>query len=207
MFKPKIVAAIGVLLFLTFAITSIVVEVPNYVMDSILFAVITAFFYFTYDYWKLNIPIYVLLILAMASHAAGMFGFYYQTPIAPFEWDDLTHFLPAFALAVFFMNYFKAFMDRTIITKRNLFFILVSFLASIGIGAIIENIEYTGYLVVGFGEGGFAFGAGDALPGQNETDFIQAIGGGWINTMNDMLWNDLGAVAGILVSLILLKRK
>ncbi len=60
--------------------------------------------------------------------------------------------------------------------------------------------------MLGFGEGGFSFGDGDSTGADvgaiTQTD-IDAFGGGWFNTMYDLMWNMAGAFAGLLLMIYL----
>ena len=84
---------------------------------------------------------------------------------------------------------------------NNIFLLFIVLLVSLGIGSLIENLEFGGYLFLGEGEGGLYFGEGDAAPGV-DTDMRNIAGGGWFNAMWDLVFNLLGALAAIIAMLI-----
>lgn len=198
-----LVAGLGVFTFLVMILMSYIWKNTGFVPDMIAFIILTLFFYFTYDKWNLNLPIFTILILSWFPHALGFMGFYLNTPVA-LSWDHITHFFPMFGFALLFFNFLHQWMDRKFFTKKTIFLILVVLLAASGVGVVIELIEFSGFLVYGFGEGALAFGAGDAAPGQLVTSVeeIEAYGGGWFNTMYDLIWNSLGALSAVVLMIL-----
>jgi hypothetical protein len=195
---------IGIVIFLVMILLSFIVGNTGFVPDMIGFIVLTVFFYFTYEKWNLNLPIYTLLILGFIPHALGFMGFYLNTPIG-LAWDHFTHITSMFAFGLLFFNFLYQWMDRKFFTQKTIFLILVVLLAASGVGVVIELIEFSGFLVYGFGEGALAFGAGDACTGQLVSTFeeIDAYGGGWFNTMYDLIWNSMGALAAVLIMILI----
>ena len=200
----KLIAGLGVFIFLVMILMSFIWGNTGFIPDMIAFIVLTLFFYFTYDKWNLNLPIYTMLIAGFIPHALGFMGFYLNTPIG-LAWDHVTHFLPIFGFALLFFNFLYQWMDRKFFTQKTIFLIIVVLLAASGIGVVIELVEFSGFLVYGFGEGALAFGAGDACTGQLVSTFeeIDAYGGGWFNTMYDLIWNSIGAITAVLIMTII----
>ena len=194
----KNIAFIGILIFLVFSILGKLVGVEQFINDSIVFIVFILFFYFSYDVFNLSPAVYSFLILRFIPHNLGIYGFYFQSPLF-IPWVHVTHFFPLMAFSMVFFRFLKPYMFR--FDFRAVLLIIVVLLASLGIGAIIEQTEFVGFLVNGFGDGGFAFGAGDGFPGQIVTSVadIEAFGGGWFNTMWDLVWNFLGALLGVII--------
>lgn len=199
-----IVLGLSVVIFLLMILMSYFVGNTGFVPDMIAFIVLIVFFYFTYEKWNLNLPVYTVLVLGFIPHALGFMGFYLNTPL-PIAWDHFTHIVPIFAFGLLFFNFLYKWMDRKFFTQKTIFLILVVLLAASGVGVVIELIEFSGFLVYGFGEGALAFGAGDACDGQLVSTFeeIDAYGGGWFNTMYDLIWNSMGAVAAVLVMILI----
>jgi len=197
------VTIVGILIFITFSAYAYVNNTfSNFIYDTIFFIVLTLFFYFTYDRWKLNLPIYTLLILSLTLHSAGTFGWYFKSPIG-IQWDHITHFVPILAFTLLFFQYAVQFMDRKL-TKKTWMVIVIVLMAGLGVGSIIELIEFSGFIVFGFGEGALLWGAGDGIPGQTiegipTIEAIEELGGGWFNTMWDLVWNTMGALVAILI--------
>lgn len=194
----KAIAGTGIMIFLIFIFLGRMLGVSEFFNDSVVFIMLVIFFYLTYDNWNLTTPLFAFLILSFVPHNMGIFGYYSASPI-PLQWDHFTHFLPMMALSMVFFRFFQRYMGDDRLKTFILVFAALS--AALGIGTFIEKAEFIGFLVNGFGEGGFAFGAGDACAGQTATavEEIDAFGGGWFNTMYDLMWNFYGALSGILL--------
>jgi len=75
--------------------------------------------------------------------------------------------------------------------------IIIVLLISLGIGSLIELIEFIGYLKLGVGDGLFYYGGiGDTGVNLRAMD---AVGGGWLNTMWDLVYNLFGSLLGIVL--------
>ena len=170
--------------------------------DIVLFIVLTLFYCWTYDMFKMNMPIFTMLIIGHILHAAGIFGWYATSPV-PIQWDHITHFFGAFPYALLFFRYFEQWTDSRWFTKKNFLLLLAVFLAATGVGAVVELSEFVGYLQLGFGEGVFKFGPGDGVAGLTGIDLVDALGGGWINEGWDFVWNTIGILVGIALMLII----
>lgn len=196
----SLVLGLGISIFFVLILMSFVWRNTGFVPDMIFFIILLVFFYFTYERWNLNLPIYTMLIIGFIPHALGFMGFYASTPVW-IQWDHVTHFFSIFGFGLLFFNFLHQWMDRKFFTHKTLFLVAVVFLAASGIGVVIEIIEFGGFLVYGFGEGALAFGAGDAAPGQIVTSIeeIEAYGVGWFNTMYDLVYNSLGALSALIV--------
>jgi hypothetical protein len=197
--KRNAIALIGILIFAAFIITGYAIKETAYVPDSFGFIFLVLFLYFFYDTLNLNLAIYIILILGFIPHSLGVLGYYAQSPIF-LQWDHFTHFVPLFAFALLFFRTFQSNLTKRLISRKNFILFVCIFLTALGAGAIIETLEFSGFLMLGFGEGGFRFGTGDAFGGEivSATD-IDAFGGGWFNTMWDLIWNMIGAFAGLIV--------
>lgn len=194
-----LVAALSVIIFLIFILLSVLKGVPTYIPDHVIFLVIVVILYFSFYRLKLNLVTYTLLVLGMITHSVGIFGWYANSPVSV-QWDHITHFAPWFAMGLILFNYFRPHFGEKLLSRKSLGLSLVLLLALMGIGTFTESLEFFGYIALGTGEGGFYFGAGDALSGQpiNQSD-IDAYGGGWINTMWDLINDTLGAIAAMIV--------
>ncbi|MBN1645213.1 hypothetical protein JW851_04230 [Candidatus Woesearchaeota archaeon] len=196
----KLTTVISIAIFLLLIFMSFVWNNLGFIPEMIIFIILIVFLYITYNRWNMNLPIYTVLILSFIPHSLGFMGFYFSSPL-PIAWDHFTHICPCFAFAMFFFQYLKQFMPKKLLTTKSIFLIFIIILAASGIGVIIELFEFSGFLINGFGEGALAFGAGDACEGQLVSTFeeIDAYGGGWFNTMFDLLWNSLGVLFGVLL--------
>jgi len=197
---------IGVLIFLIMIPLALLNGVYGFIPDLIVFIVLTLFYRWTYSTFRMNMPIFTLLIIGHILHAGGIFGWYHISPV-PVQWDHLTHFFGAFPYALLFFRWMEQWMDAKFFTKKNFLLLIAIFLAASGVGAMVELSEFIGYLQLGFGEGTFQFGPGDGLAGKEGSDLIDALGGGWINEGWDFIFNTIGILGGIVLMLFLRLRK
>lgn len=127
-------------------------------------------------------------------HNLGTFGFY-ELGIGPFTYDNLVHFaIPLIAACILF-NFVEVELRKGTAKGFHRHKAMYTFLvlASIVlIGAVIEIVEFFGFMLLGPGEGILFTGAGDSA---NNGD----VAGQYIDTMGDMIINLLGALAGVLL--------
>ncbi len=198
----KIIYLLGILLFILFAFYAYSSNVKEYINDSIILIILLTTLYFLRKQFTLSPTIFIILILAMASHDAGVFGFYSNSPI-PIQYDHFTHFIGMFAVSLLIFNLFKKYFSSS--KLNNVLILIMVILASLGIGSLIESIEYLGFLKFGTGPGLLKFGGlGDTITEETLRD-IDLIGGGWINTMEDLIYNFLGAFLGTILMYVLNK--
>lgn len=193
----KLVAGLGIASFLVLIPLSLLNGTSGFIPELIIFAAITGALYFCFETLRLNVPIYSLVILSMLLHGFGVLGYYAVSPI-PVQWDHVTHFA-LFSWGLMFFRFFEQWMDSRVFSRRNVLLLCAVFLAASGIGAVIELSEFLGYLQLGFGEGAFAFGPGDGLG--TDGDVIANLGGGWINTGWDLIFNTLGILLAMMISM------
>ncbi len=173
--------------------------------DAAFFAAFIFFLHLTFGFWRLNVPIYILLVLSLVLHLCGIFGWYSVSPFPCIKWDHITHGIPLFSFTLFLYNFARQWMADQFWSARTWGILLLVFLSGLGIGAVIENIEFIGYLTLGFGEGGLFFGGpGDGQPVTSaQMDIIQDLGGGYINTEVDLVWNFIGVFSAIVLMSII----
>lgn len=187
--KPRdYIILTAVLLFFLYVIWyCIKTNFSYYIADSIIFIVLTVLLFIFYKQCRLDTFTFFMLVLAFALHDMGAFRFYASPPI-PFEWDIVTHVFGIFAVTLWLYNIT---LD---LTKKNhhtwLFFVVI--LASLGVGVIVEFLEFYGFATTGFGEGFFGRGFGDFDPAIVSSDYI--------DTIQDLFWNFVGATIGFVVS-------
>ena len=137
-----------------------------------------------WDKMKINNWTFGLVLTFFSLHASGIFGFYNISPFPiPFDW--ILHFFGMFVLSIVLLNW----LGTNAVTCS------LVILAVLGVGSLIETTEYIGYLGLGEGEGLLFYGSGDI-------DDINYVGGGWINTMVDLIFNTLGALIGLFVFML-----
>ncbi len=167
--------------------------------DAAFFSALIIFFYFSFDFWRLNVPVYTAIVLSLCLHMCGVFGWYNNSPLF-IQWDHITHFFPLFAFTMFLYNCTRPWMANRFWTIKTWSVVMFLLLAGFGIGAIIENIEFAGYLSLGHGEGGLWFGGtGDVQSvSAAEAQEIIETGGGYLNTELDLAYNAFGTIAGVI---------
>lgn len=196
-----LVTVLGVLSFLVLIPLAIISGTSGFIPELLIFAALTVLLAYYANALKLKVPVLTLVILGMLLHGFGVLGFYGVSPL-PIQWDHVTHFVGLFAFALLIFGFVEQWMDARVFSKKNVFLFILIFLAAQGVGAVIELSEFAGYLKWGFGEGAFAFGPGDGLPSAAHTDAIDNIGGGWINTGWDLIFNSLGILAAMLILVV-----
>jgi len=194
-------ALLGIATFVVFILYSFVVDVRAFIPDHVFFIFVTIVLYIGYERWRLNLPIYASVIIGLILHSAGVFGWYHISPI-PIAWERITHFFGILPLTLLFYNYFRPNLEKKCWTGNNVRYFLVILFVSLGIGALVEIIEFWGYLSLGFGEGALMFGAGDGVAGKTGQELIDVLGGGWINAGWDLTFNLLGALVGLAIMMI-----
>ena len=168
----------------------------GFIKDLFFTAFLVIVLFLLYKHLKLTPISYSLVCLSLIVHNMGAFNFY--APLFGIPYDNITHVLGIFAATLMIANFFSFGLTKSkkFHSKDFMLFIMI-FLAGLGIGAIVETMEYTGYLVWGQGEGFFQFGSGD-YQGVNTTDKLtQIVGGGYFDTMDDLIHNIMGGVCGV----------
>jgi len=195
--KNNVVFSIGLFLFIGYGIYSYISGVKDYINDSLTLSFTLLLVFFLRKVLKITPTSLSLLILAFVSHLSGVFGFYNKSPL-PLQYDHFTHLIGLFAISILVFNAIKSYFSKSIF--HNGIVLLFMFFCSLGIGAVVEQIEYIGYIRLGTGAGLFKFGGlGDTPFNEELLRPMDVIGGGWINTMLDLNYNFLGAIIGIIL--------
>jgi hypothetical protein len=176
--------------------------VYGFIPDLCMFILITLFYRWTFYAFRMNVPIFTMLIIGHIMHACGIFGWYHISPV-PIQWDHVSHFFGALPYALLFFRWMEQWMDTRFVSKKNLLILMAVFLAASGVGAVVELSEFVGYLQYGTGDGAFQFGPGDGLAGKEGSDLIDSLGGGWINEGWDFIYNTIGITIGMLIMIVL----
>ena len=163
----------------------------EYILDTTVSIILLSVLFFYYQDFYLNKIIFILIFISLLLHDLGVFGFYNKSPLF-FQYDHLTHFVGGFSLSILFVNLFN-----NLKTNKNLLFLL-ALLTALGVGSIIEMSEYVGYLTLGEGEGFFYFG------GTGDVNY-DSIGGAWINSSVDQIFNLFGGIFGLLIYALIKK--
>jgi len=203
----KLIAAIGMLIFLVLIPIALLGGHSGWVLDFVVMIGLVLLYSLFYDVLRLNVPVFTLVIFGHVLHALGVFGWYGNSPV-PIQWDHVTHVVPMIGFALMFFGWLEQYMDRGF-TRKNVMIILAVFFIVTGVGALNELSEFLSFLGRGFGEGAFAFGAGDGFEGIGRgsdvalANNMNVVGGGWINTGWDLTFNAIGAIVGIIIGLLI----
>jgi predicted neutral ceramidase superfamily lipid hydrolase len=184
----------------------------GYFKDLIFTGVIVTTLFLLYEKLRMTPETYAAVCLAILVHNLGAFGFYANNPILPsIPYDVITHVLGIFAatlIAANFLSYYLKTRKGFIINDITL--LCMIFLIGLGIGSVVETMEFSGYLIWGAGEGFFQFGTGD-YNGLNDCGkMTDIVGGGYFDTMEDLIANISGAGAAVAllgINFFVLKRK
>jgi uncharacterized membrane protein YjdF len=183
------------MLFFVFVIFySVATDYKFYIFDALLSIFVVSIFFIFYDRINLDKLSFALAILGFLLHDLGAFRFYAEPPI-PLRWDVVTHLIGIFAASVVA---YKMIYEKFEKNPVMLFSIVI--LAALGVGVLIELIEFGGVLKVGLGEGVLGRGDGDLrLPFWMSADYL--------DTLIDQIINFSGALLGFVFSRFWYKTK
>ena len=165
----------------------------GYIFEAIASIVLMSIFFICYEKMNIDNTAFCLAGIGLLLHDAGVFGMYGNPPV-PVRWDLITHVTGIFAAAVLIYQ-----MIHEKFEKNRIMLFLIVILASLGVGVIIEYIEFGGVLRVGEGEGVLGRGEGDfvALPGWLSADYL--------DTLIDQVNNLAGALLGFVFAKMMYK--
>ncbi|MDP1694858.1 MAG: hypothetical protein Q8L34_04940 [Candidatus Woesearchaeota archaeon] len=182
-----IVFIVAIIFFLFVIIYCVQTNFNYYIADSVIFIGLSTILFVFYKQWRLNAFTFFALILGFILHDLGAFRFYASSPV-PVEWDVVTHLWGIFAVTLFIYNIVLDLTKKS----HHVFLFFVVILAGLGFGVLIEFLEFYGFMTTGFGEGFFGRGFGDFDPSIVSSDYI--------DTIQDLFWNFVGATIGFIVS-------
>jgi uncharacterized membrane protein YjdF len=177
----------------------------GFIADLLFSTFLVIVLYFLYKKLKLNVLTYSLVCLSFVLHNLGAFGFYDNFFI---PYDYITHFVGIFSITLIIANLLSYYLlkDKKFRTKDWVILLLVV-LSGLGVGSLVETIEFGGYLAWGMGEGFFQFGTGDYVALSQEANLVDIVGGGYFDAMGDLVVNLIGALSAVLVYLCYFKIK
>lgn len=143
------------------------------IIDASASLILILFFYLMYDKLSQDNTSYFFIILTIIIHNSYLYG----TSFLGVNFDHYMHFLGGFTIAIMTDRIFSLNLSKT---KR----VYLLIIAAMGLGSIGEVLEWTGYNLLGTGDGFLLYGLGDL--------------GEWNNATKDMIFNGLGgAVMGL----------
>ncbi len=171
----------------------------DYFKDFLFSSALMVVFFLIYEKLRLTPLTYSLVGFSLLVHNLGVFGFYANSPFN-IPYDTITHFIGLFTAALVIANVLSVNLSKDKKFKLNDFVILfLVFLGALGVGSIIENMEYGGYLIWGEGEGFFEFGKGDYQELSDPDKLTLIVGGGYFDAMQDLIANLAGALLGVVL--------
>ena len=175
----NILTLITIIILVSFGIRYVFFRKSHFILDVIASIILLGIFYKLY--YKLNQDYisYFFLLFLLIIHSSALYG----SNIFGIQFENLLHFIGGFTIAIIIDRIFKEKLS-----KIERFTLLIIF--ALGIGAIMEIVEWSGYHILGEGEGLFYFGVGDE--------------DAWNNTIIDLIFNASGAT---LMGLITIFRK
>lgn len=147
------------------------------IFDVILAFILISIAWFYYDKIKLTPITAVFGEIFLIFHMLGALG-WYDTYVWIVPYDAIMHYYGPLVLFVIIFNYLRVY------EKETLRLFLLAGLATLGLNAIQEVVEFVGNSVLGGGEGMFFYGAGDF---------------GEKNTEQDLVANFLGVLTGVAI--------
>jgi len=142
-----------ILAFALFSLTLITyLATPSgYIKDFIGSFIFISVLALLYHKLKLTPITFSLITASLILHNLGAFGSYGKAPLG-IPYDNITHFFGIFVASLALSNLFSGFLSRK---KKNTFANILILglivLSALGVGSIVENAEFVGYLIWGGG--------------------------------------------------------
>ncbi len=152
---------------------------PDFVFDKFLSAGFFFMMYLLYERFHLNLKLVLPAVFAIGLHQAKLYGEVYFSFI---QFDMVMHFVGAFAIALIFFRWLIH-EERSFRHWKKV--ALLTILIVMGIGSLLEIVEFFGYANLPEGGGILHFGEGDE--------------GGWSDTAQDLIFNFIGALVGVVL--------
>lgn len=161
---------------------------PDFVFDKFLSAGFFVLLIVLYERFHLNLKLIIPVVFAVGLHQAKLYGAVFFGFI---QFDMVMHVIGAFAVALV-MYQWLIHEERSMRHWKKVAFITL--LVVMGIGAVLEIVEFFGYANLPEGGGILHYGEGDE--------------GGWSDTAQDMMFNAVGGIVGVVVmSIVTLRTK
>jgi VanZ family protein len=183
---------LGILVQILFLLIGTLRGTYGFFPDNVLFIVFLLIAWKWYDAMRLNEGLVVAVNGYFVLHSLGLFGGY-NWHFAGIPFDKVVHFSGYCMLTVFLVHWSG--LESPLLRKKNAGMIALIMFTAVGVGAVNEIAEYTGYRLFGVGDGFFLLGAGDGDP-----SLAYKFQGSWDDSMKDMIANIVGVCAGILLT-------
>ncbi len=184
----KAVTIITAVFFLIWGVLAVFTKNTEFVFDRFFSAAFAIFVYRFRNKINLKLHSLALGVLALTMHHLKLYGGVYLG--IPF--DKIMHFTAGFVLGLMLFYYFISLEPK----KKPIYLkvILFAVIFTVGLGGLLEIVEFVGYSTLGPGEGVLFYGTGDF--------------GEYNNTAWDLICNTLGALLStMIITLLLLLKK
>ena len=171
----------------------------GFVKDIILSVLLIALAFTLYNKLRLTPMSLSILCLAFTVHDLGTFGFYSDPNLfIPYDW--ITHFLGIFAATIVIANFLSSSLTKSKKFKFNDSMILfIAFLAALGIGALVELLEFSGYILLGPGDSIFQLATVDFAETSSGNIITDMFSGLYGDTIGDFICNVIGALVAVIL--------
>ena len=160
---------------------------PDFVFDKFLSAGFFMLLLILYGRFRLNLKLIIPVVFAVGLHQAKLYGAVFFGFI---QFDMVMHVVGAFAVALVVYQWLIH-EERSVRHWKKVAFLTI--LVVMGFGAVLEIVEFFGYANLPEGGGILHYGEGDE--------------GGWSDTAQDMMFNAVGTVVGVMVMCLITVRK
>ncbi|HLC65002.1 MAG TPA: hypothetical protein VJI46_02640 [Candidatus Nanoarchaeia archaeon] len=186
--KAKVISAVATIVIqAVFIAAGVMLERHWFIPDNLLFILLGFISFFIWGRLRLNVFIMILTNIFFILHSLGFVDFYALSPLG-IPYDKILHFFGPMILSLII---YRTLGDNRIPRW------LLTLLIVLGVGGLIEIVEYLGFAFLGEGEGLFFFGVGDGGKLINS----------WENAITDLMANVLGSVAGVCILALMNKFK
>ncbi len=160
---------------------------PDIVFDRFMSAAVFIAILLWYRSLSQTVLTLIPTVVAVVLHALKLYGNTY----AGIPFDMIMHVAAGFAIALIVFQYLRSCEGVGCLNPWKLAFLAV--FTAAGIGTLMEITEYFGYAHLATGDGVLHFGVGDE--------------GEWNDAIWDMICNLIGAIAAVLLSILICKKR
>jgi len=192
------ISAVFFVLFIALAIYNVFLRSEWFFDNLVSLAFLSAMFFLS-GWLLLGRGSFLMFNIVLLLHNLGTFGLY-GLSFDGFFYDNIIHFLGTAVAAWIVFNFVSARLhlrhhksvSSSIVDEHKIVLVFLVIASVTFLGVIVELVEFGGFLLLGPGEGIFFTGSGDG--GYAKDDFEMQ----YRDTMEDLMVNILGAVAGVL---------
>ncbi|MFH1439439.1 MAG: DUF2238 domain-containing protein [Candidatus Woesearchaeota archaeon] len=189
----KLLLSLYAILMIIIARYAILTNATTWLWDAGVTFTIVFVVYLSRNKLRLNAWLYAMFLFSLALHTLGVYGFYTKQFFG-LDFDHYTHFFASFAVSMILCNWLLHYNN---LKSKFATVCFIAILMTIGISAIHETIEFLGYTFLNADGANLFFPGNTAIPSLTAADIGDS--GTYSNTMIDIIYNMVGAVAGCVV--------